>query len=41
MFNFGNYYEKIKDYINMKKYYFMAINKSNSSAMNNLGYYYC
>jgi hypothetical protein len=25
MYNFGNYYKKIKDYKNMKKYYKLAI----------------
>ena len=39
-FNMGNYFNKKKDYENMKKYYLMAIEKGNLSAMSNLGYYY-
>jgi TPR repeat protein len=36
----GYYYDEQKDYKNMEKYYLMAIEKGNSIAMNNLGYYY-
>jgi len=38
---YGWYYHHIKkDYNQMKKYYFMAIENGSSSAMNNLGEYY-
>jgi hypothetical protein len=41
MNNLGYYYYDIeKNYEQMKKYYFMAIEKDNDVAMNNLGYYY-
>ena len=36
----GLYYKSIKDYDQMKKYYQMAIEKNNSSAMFNLAIYY-
>lgn len=36
----GNYYEKKKDYDNMKYYYLKAINKMNSNAMVDLGIHY-
>ena len=38
---YGFYYGKIeKDYVQMKKYYLMAIELNNNSAMYNLGHYY-
>ena len=38
----GIYYDEQKDYVNMMKYYLMAIEENgNSDAMNNLGSYYC
>jgi hypothetical protein len=40
MNNIAMYYESIKDYDNMLKYYLMAIDKGFSYAINNLGYYY-
>ena len=36
----GKYYFEEKDYHESVKYYLMAIEKSDSTAMNNLGYYY-
>jgi TPR repeat protein len=36
----GAYYEDIKDYDNMKKYYLMAVEKNNWDALVDLGYYY-
>ena len=36
----GNYYERKKDYDNMKKYYEIAIEKGNTDAMIRLGSYY-
>jgi Tfp pilus assembly protein PilF len=39
-FYLGYYYSSIGDIENMLKYYKMAIDKGNSSAMNNLGNYY-
>jgi len=37
----GYYYYRIeKNYDEMKKYYMLAIEKCNSTAMNNLGHYY-
>ena len=38
--NLGIYYYGLKDYDNMKKYYLLAIEIGDSSAMNNLGLYY-
>jgi TPR repeat protein len=40
MSNLGVYYQTLKDYDNMKKYYLMAIEEGNSLAMSNLGVYY-
>jgi len=37
---YGVYYEIKKNYEQMKKYYLVAIEKGNVSAMNNLGFYY-
>jgi uncharacterized protein len=37
---YGSYYKEQKDYVNMKKYYLMAIEKGHSNTMNNLGLYY-
>ena len=40
-FYYGVYYKNVeKDYVEMKKYYLMAIDKGESKAMYNLGYYY-
>jgi len=36
----GLYYYKQKNYIDMKKYYLMAIEKKNTTAMNNLAIFY-
>ena len=36
----GLYFEKIKDYNNMKKYYDMAIERGSSDALHNMGCYY-
>ena len=40
MNNLGIYYDEIKDYKNMIKYYSMAIELNNDNTMNNLGIYY-
>ena len=40
MIYLGWYYQDIQDYAKMKKYYLMAIDKGNSTAMYNLGLYF-
>ena len=37
---YGIFFYKKEDYDKMKRYYLMAIDKGDSMAMNNLGYYY-
>ena len=34
MYKLGNYYYENKDYVNMKKYYLMAIDKGNTTFIN-------
>jgi TPR repeat protein len=40
MYRLGNYYKSVNNFAEMEKYYLLAAENNNHSAMNNLGFYY-